>query len=326
MSEINREDIKYDLWGDDIVYNLLGTTTSYDENSFEIVMNDKYGLGSIVGFHFDIGLSAGFTNYQLEYNLTSSVKLYEQDMFFIGKVLKGQYSFELENDRKIFFNEGDIFSFVGNFFLIPQYYSQKKLQMVGIFGYKKELIEILRKRKWYDDKIKNIINDTDLNMGIKLSKTNEVEEILSTILTAVKKKNRMTAYIKTLDLFYYFLSNYNKKMYTKSKTYTEEQIETVIKIKTFLDQNLDTYYAMHELADMFNISLSRMQSIFTAYYGLSPYRYHLNARLEKANEMIMSSDIKITEIVKSLGFSSYNKFSKAYRDKYNCKPSYHREA
>lgn len=324
LDSSNRDDIAYDLWGDVIVRNLLGKTIIHDENKFEMKLNDKYGVGSIVGLYFDTGLSAGLTAYKLEYNLESPVKLYKKDMFFIGKILKGQFSFEVENDSKIFFNEGDVFAFSGNYYLAPQYYSQEKLEMIGVFGYRSEIIETLKKRKWYNHEIETILNDIDLKTGIKLSKTNEVEQIFSSLYLSVIDENRMTAYIKTLDLFYYFMSNYDKKMYTKSKTYTEKQLDTVIRIKEFLDSNLDVYYPMHNLADMFNISLSRMQSIFTAYYGLTPYRYHLNARLEKANELIINSDHKITEIVRSLGFNSYNKFTKAYRDKYNCNPSSHR--
>lgn len=305
-------------------YNLWGIPSFFDGHKFLMDINPKYGSGNMIGLAFDTGLRVSLAKYKIRFKLEKPIFQYKEDLFYMGKVLKGQYFIKENENNSLLFNEGDIFCFLGNYFLNPQNHSVEETEVIGIFGYKGEVIEAFIKRKWYTDKIKKIFNDSDLKKGIVLSKTAELENIIDSLHIALTDDDRLRAYVKSMDLFYYFLVNYNKKMYTKSKTYTEEQVDTVIKIKQFLDEHLDTYYTMPKIAAMFNISLSRMQSIFRDYYKLSPYRYHLNARLERANELILGTDMKIDSISKSVGFSSYNKFFKAYKEKYHCNPSKHR--
>ncbi len=317
MSEKIREDLSYSVWGE---------TKNYDESKFSMEMNSKWGKGFMIGFSSDIGINTSLSTYHLDFDAgeTISKNLYKENLFCIGKVIKGQYFIKEKMKNSILFNENDIFCFSGNYFLNSIYHNKEECEILCVFGYNKEIINYFKTRKWYTDKIKNILNDSDLRNGIVLFGTNELDKILSDLYGAIKNEDRFSVYAKSIHLFHYFTDNYNKKIYKRSKTYTDEQVETVIKIKEFLDNNLDTYYPMPKIAEMFNISLSRMQSIFSDYYKMSPYRYHLNIRLEEANDLIINTDVKIITIAKMLGFTSYNKFSAAYKNKYNCNPSKHR--
>ncbi len=308
----------------DLSYNLWGKPIFHSENKFTMNLNPKYGRGEMIGLGFGIGINTSLANYSFDFALYKPIKQYKEDVFFIGKVLKGQYVIREKDDNALLFNEGDIFCFLGNYLLDTKYNFSMETVILGVFGYKEEIVQTFIEKSWYSDKIENILNDSDLKKGIILSKTNEIEQLMSNLHTAIECDDKFTTFIKVVNIFDYFITNYDKNNYTKRKTYTERQIDTVIEIKKFLDDNLDTYYSMPKIADMFNISLSRMQSIFTEYYKMSPYRYHLNVRLERAHDLILNTDIKINSIAKSLGFSSYNNFFKAYREKYSCNPSKHR--
>jgi AraC-like DNA-binding protein len=48
-------------------------------------------------------------------------------------------------------------------------------------------------------------------------------------------------------------------------------------------------------------------------------------RVEKGEELIKTSDMNISQIVYSVGFSSRSYFSKIFRQKYNCSPKEYKE-
>ncbi len=232
-----------------------------------------------------------------------------------------------EDNLNILFNKGDIICISGNYKFNEKYICEDKFSIstIGIFAYFNELKDAFIKNNWDMQIIDSIINNQDLKSGIKIPNINKLENIFNDLYHAMENNNTFTIYSKCVELFHYTTQILNNKGNKKLKTYTQKQVQDVLEIKNFLDENLNSYYSMPQLAKMFNISLSKLQSIFIEYYGASPYKYHLNKRLEKAYQLITKTQMKMDEIAKSVGFSSYDNFFKAYNKKYNCNPSEHRE-
>ncbi len=312
-----RQDFSYDLWGD-------LAKAKQDGSRFVFKMNPKYGKGESIALNSCTGIHPNLIKYKVDIKVKeNNLLFYKEDSFYLGKVMQGKTLIQSGDKQNILLNKGDIFCLSGNYILNKNYFisMNKEVELVGIFNYHQDIMSTFKKNDWEISIIENILEHPDLKNGIMLNKTYELEKIFDELYSSMKNDNRFTAFIKSSDLFYYFVKMMQNNEHTKSKTYTEQQVETVIRIKNFLDENLDQYYSMPKLAKKFNISLSRMQSIFTEYYDLSPYKYHLNKRLEKAHSLIINSDMKITAIASSLGFSSYDNFFKAYKTKYNCTPS-----
>ncbi len=317
MTSETRIDFSYDLWGDPKLAH-------YEKNKVTFNMNPKYGEGRSTSFASELCLYPTLSEYRLDCKLEQpSVYFYKENSIYLGKVLKGRFSLKGKGNKSFLFNEGDIFCFSGNFLLNEKYhYNDKKMVLTaGLFGYHKDIIDAFKKRHWLTDSIKTFLEDPDLESGILLDNTYELNRIISDLHFAMTRDDSFTAFLRGLELFYSFIETMQKKDHKKIKTYKQGQVDTVIEIRNYLDKNLDTYYSMPELAGMFKISLSRLQSIFTDYYGISPYKYHLHKRLEKADDLILNTDIKITEIAKSVGFTSYDNFFKAYKNKYGYNPS-----
>ncbi len=320
MANQKRKDFSYDLWGDP-------ADAHYDGNKAIFQMNPKYGTGRSVSLDSDIKVYPTLSESIFDFKIKrTAILFYKQDSIYLGKVRKGKFALKGKNNKGFLFNEGDIFCFSGNFYLNEKFHYNDKntVLTIGIFGYHQEIIEAFKQHNWSIDILKNIFEDPALVEGVLLNKTHQLEQIFTDLYDAMFSDNRFVAYVKSIELFYSFINIINEEKYKNVKTYNEKQVEIVINIKKFLDENLDKYYSMPKLAEIFNISLSHMQSIFNAYYGCSPYKYHHNKRLEKAHNLILNSDIKITEISKLVGFSSYDKFFIAYKNMYGCNPSYHR--
>ncbi|MDO5717676.1 MAG: AraC family transcriptional regulator [Tissierellia bacterium] len=317
MSNKNKKGLCYTLWGDPVYF---------DGNKYIFEMNPKYGEGKSISINSEMGIYPTLTEHRFNFKVKNpNIPFYENNIFYIGKVLKRNILFKREDNMSILFKEGDVFCFTGNFMLNGEYRNKDgKAQYVGVFAHCKDIINIFEKRNWSTKYIQNIFNNKDFKNGSLISKTYKLDEDLNLLQKAIEDDDRFKAFILSVNIFNDFINNFSNGLYKKSKAYSEKQVETVIKIRQFLDDNLDKYYTMSEIAKIFNMSLSRLKSIFMEYYNTTPYRYHLNARLEKADYLIKNTDMKITAISESLGFSSYDNFFKAYKNKYLCNPSDHR--
>jgi AraC-like DNA-binding protein len=69
------------------------------------------------------------------------------------------------------------------------------------------------------------------------------------------------------------------------------------------------------------LSRSRFSHIFTDYMGVSPYKYQLSLRLDKAKELLLESSLSVGEISASVGFSDPLYFSRLFRKNFGISPS-----
>ena len=68
------------------------------------------------------------------------------------------------------------------------------------------------------------------------------------------------------------------------------------------------------------MSLSNFQRLFKLEMEMSPKHYFLNLRLEKARQLLVSSDWKIPEIARQTGFADRYHFSKAFKAYFKMSP------
>ena len=73
------------------------------------------------------------------------------------------------------------------------------------------------------------------------------------------------------------------------------------------------------------LSASKLQEGFKDMHGRTVNNFICHIRLLKAEQLLKNSDLNISEIVYSLGWSSRSYFSKIFKEKYNCTPSFYQE-
>lgn len=81
---------------------------------------------------------------------------------------------------------------------------------------------------------------------------------------------------------------------------------------THLHQNYQQKIAVEELSDLTHLSESSFQRVFKSTMGISPKRYLLNLRIEKAKELIKTSD-SLTNIAYDTGFFDQSHFTKYFK-------------
>jgi AraC-like DNA-binding protein len=103
---------------------------------------------------------------------------------------------------------------------------------------------------------------------------------------------------------------------TRNQEFAGKTIErTIRKACLYFRENLNTNVNIEKLASDLNVGYSYFRQMFRKYTGISPTQYHLSLRIQRARDLLVSSDLSFKEIAIELGFESYFYFSRIFKDK-----------
>ena len=80
-------------------------------------------------------------------------------------------------------------------------------------------------------------------------------------------------------------------------------------------------YSLDQLSFKSGLTQAKLQEGFKYLYNRTVTEYIRHVRLESARDMLKNSDLNISQIVYSIGFSSRSYFSKIFKEKYNITPN-----
>ncbi|MEY8758940.1 helix-turn-helix domain-containing protein [Chryseobacterium tongliaoense] len=96
--------------------------------------------------------------------------------------------------------------------------------------------------------------------------------------------------------------------------------------KQIIEANLFSQLTIEQLAEQNNLSLSSFKREFAKLYNDTPANYIKNKKLEKAAELLLVSDQRITEIAFNCGFNDLANFTRSFSDKYHLTPRDYRQS
>ncbi|CEJ70606.1 Exoenzyme S synthesis regulatory protein ExsA [Chryseobacterium oranimense G311] len=94
--------------------------------------------------------------------------------------------------------------------------------------------------------------------------------------------------------------------------------------KQIIEAHLFSPVSIEELAQKTNLSVSSFKREFKKLYDNSPASYLKTKRLERAAELLLISDERISNIAFECGFNDLANFTKSFHDKYNTSPTHYR--
>lgn len=112
---------------------------------------------------------------------------------------------------------------------------------------------------------------------------------------------------------------------TQHHEYHDNPTEKLIaKAKFIIQDSFENNLDMEKLASELPMGYSRFRKTFKTVTGESPNQYHLNLRLERAKNLILTTSLNITEIANQTGFESVFYFSKMFKKKNGVSPKFYR--
>jgi AraC-like DNA-binding protein len=105
----------------------------------------------------------------------------------------------------------------------------------------------------------------------------------------------------------------------KSST-KKELLHRLAVAREVIEQEMEGCLDITTLSQKSSLSASHLFRCFKQVYGLSPYQFHLQQRLQKAASLIRSEDLTASEVSYRCGFADLPSFSKAFKKFYGIAP------
>ena len=100
----------------------------------------------------------------------------------------------------------------------------------------------------------------------------------------------------------------------------QEQIETVIGVRSYIDNNYDNDLNLDLLSRFHFVSKYHLLRLFKRHYGLTPRQYLIDKRIEKSKEQLKNG-MSVTETCFVVGFGSLGSFSTLFKAKTGKSPT-----
>lgn len=107
---------------------------------------------------------------------------------------------------------------------------------------------------------------------------------------------------------------------TVTTTGSNDKDDNLLYIRTFMEENYNQKISIQELADMAGYSYHHFRHLFKKNLGISPFRFLLNKRLEKARNLLRHTELPITSIAMECGFSNNAQFCMIFKREFNETP------
>ena len=118
----------------------------------------------------------------------------------------------------------------------------------------------------------------------------------------------------------YYYTNNIYRVEPESKFGNQEQ-SFITKMNDIIKRNVENpKFSVEDLADKLGVSRVQLYRKVKAIIGINISDHINNVKLEKAAELLKSNNMNISEIAYSLGFSSPNYFSTAFKNKFGISP------
>jgi len=101
---------------------------------------------------------------------------------------------------------------------------------------------------------------------------------------------------------------------------TDHQSMLIAKAKFLLQESIENPVNLTEMAKELPMGYSKFRKSFKAITGISPNQYQLDLRLDKAKELLLSTNLTINEIAYKTGFGSIFYFSRLFKKKNGFSP------
>ncbi len=138
-----------------------------------------------------------------------------------------------------------------------------------------------------------------------------------------KKIDSLNSFFHTYDLPSIFQSSSivsdiystlvkNKISLANNKEYLKHRYE-IEKVINFIHLNYQNQLTLDDLTRVAHLSKYYFLRIFKENIGVSPYEYLITYRINKAKELLVSTDSTVNDICKTIGFNDYVNFIRSFK-------------
>lgn len=120
--------------------------------------------------------------------------------------------------------------------------------------------------------------------------------------------------IKLQTIFTEIIRNYDYIDRNKAgRSLHETDIAQLNAVLQYINEHLDSELRLAHLASIAHVSPAYFSTLFKRFNGLSPVEYIVHKRIQRAIELICTTDMSMTEVAIACGFNNSTNFYKSFR-------------
>ncbi|MBR9914399.1 MAG: helix-turn-helix transcriptional regulator [Algicola sp.] len=298
----------------------------------ELQLKNDSGQGSIDQITFDNGLTAVNIDVNLKEDLVMNIPTNKNNILYFFYNLEGICYHSFDNSEK--YSKID----------------ELKTVVVATSRYKHNIL-VIKKHIPFKCNIITINKDTYMKnfecpykpKREKLSKLTKIFDMLRDYLFECSHNLNITEQLRSIrnismsecvssvlqlqSRYQLILSQHIEQMYHETYTNRESydisrhEIQKIRAITEHIIDNPGLNHSQDNICSQFFISQSKLQSGFKAVHNHTVSNFTRKVRLDKAQELLINSDLNVSEIVYTIGFTSRSYFSKIFKQHFGCNPT-----
>ena len=123
------------------------------------------------------------------------------------------------------------------------------------------------------------------------------------------------------SIIIYLMRNFSPKSDKKSLGNITEHEILCYQIMSYIDTNILNIKNLNELAELTNYSYPYLSLVFKNVTKMTLKSYFMNAKFEKAHQLLTKEQLSVNKVSQMLNYSSANAFTKAYKNKFGASPT-----
>lgn len=170
---------------------------------------------------------------------------------------------------------------------------------------------------------KSIFDFIPVPLQITVTDPQKVESLFYSIFDSSQYKD-ITNLMRLQSCCFELIAYYFQEAGITHPFYTQNASSSVLKAAGYLQDHLSSPPAIADLAAMFHFNTSYFIRIFKKQFGLSPHQYITQLQMERAKNLMENSNMSISRIAHSVGFTDAKHFSKAFKKYSHFSPTQYR--
>lgn len=294
------------------------------KNKSVFKMKSDYGKGIVYLYEIFKGVFVSYNDYGFIKSISNfKEKEITNEIIIVHHCISGSYLLNLKNNLSASVSGGDSHFYGGTVDFLDSETGIKGCKTVSIFCYWSDFKNLATEIMGFKQTELESFNCKICNsLDMLVAKTNvKTIKIIEEITEAIMSENIPKLKIKTLELIYRNIVDYDDYKLKSKKLYNKNFLKEIVEIKKFLENNWEKSFTIDEISNKFAINQTYIKEGFKYLFESGPSTYMRKYRLKKSLELLKKKDLQIIEIAAICGYSNPSKFSKAFKKEFGLLPS-----
>ena len=251
--------------------------------------------------------------------------LYDEDLFIINYCIAGRCEFRVSDSIYRYVREN--YTSIGSLTISDLFYYPSDYYLgFEIYIYPKQFTEETRSilHRFHID-IEQLYKKYNNKENLTILETTPQIQRLWMELYHTKSPDPGLISLNVLKILYH-LSNQQTIIPANSSYLTQNHAKLAKEVHDILSADLSRHISMREISGQTRVSETSLKNYFSTMFGMTVSEYMRNLRLQKASELLTSTNLPVSEISSICGYSNQGRFAKVFKEYHGMHPLEYRHS